>query len=163
MAVAYGIESSETLVLTEHAIPLAPLAGESENRSIAPSFSSALCSGDKRKGNADAKAWCASALEQLVDLFGNSRQRERTQMEVSTCQCQRVGTLPVSWHCQKTHLERGPLGRKQVRTTTRNDVRCRACSFSAGGWTFSFRASPLRPSDLPRPNWIVSRQVRRAQ
>jgi len=31
MAVAYGIESSETLVLTEHAIPLAPLAGESEN------------------------------------------------------------------------------------------------------------------------------------
>src|SRR5438034_6411913 len=78
-------------------------------------------------------------------------------MEVSTCQCQRVGTLPVSWHCQKTHLERAPLGRKQVRTTTRNDVRCRACSFSAGGWTFSFRASPLRPSDLPRPNWIVSR------
>src|SRR5438094_1502362 len=57
-------------------------------------------------------------------------------MEVSTCQCQRVGTLPVSWHCQKTHLERAPLGRKQARTTTRNDVRCRACSFSAGGWTF---------------------------
>ena len=31
MAVAYGIESSETLALTEHAVPLAPLAGENEN------------------------------------------------------------------------------------------------------------------------------------
>jgi len=31
MAVAYGIESSETLVVTEQAVPLAPLAGESEN------------------------------------------------------------------------------------------------------------------------------------
>src|SRR5439155_25235260 len=98
------------------------------------------CSRDKRKGNADAKAWCASASEQLVDLFGNSRQRERTQMEVSTCQCQRVGTLPVSWHCQQTHLERAPLGRKQARTTTRNEVRERACSFSSGGRSLYFRA-----------------------
>jgi hypothetical protein len=49
MAVAHGIELSETLVVTEHAVPLAPFAGESENLSHSASFSSALCSSDNRK------------------------------------------------------------------------------------------------------------------
>src|SRR5437899_10786130 len=98
MAVAYGIESSETLVVTEHAVPLATFAGESKNLSHSASFSSALRSSDNSKGNADARAWSASAVEQLIHLFGNSRQREKTQREVSACQCQRVGSLPVSWH-----------------------------------------------------------------
>jgi hypothetical protein len=64
--------------------------------------------------------------------------------------CQVPGT-------EKNDLERVPLGGKEVKATTRNDVRCRACSFSVGGWTFSLRASPPRPWDQPRPNWIVSR------
>jgi hypothetical protein len=57
MAIAQGIEPSETLVVTEHAVTIAPLAGESENLNHSASFSSALCSRDNRKGNADARAW----------------------------------------------------------------------------------------------------------
>ena len=115
MAVAYGIESSETLVLTEHAIPLAPLAGESKNLSHSASFSSALRSSDNRKGNADARAWCAIAFKQLIHLFGNSRQHERTT--------RRSVGVPVqeSWYpasllaLTETHFERAPLEGKRVR------------------------------------------------
>jgi len=69
---------SETLVVTEHAVPLAPFASESKNLSHGASFSSALHSSDNRKGTADARAWCALAFKQLIHLFGNNRQHERT-------------------------------------------------------------------------------------
>jgi len=92
MAIAQGIEPSETLVVTEHAVPLAPLTGESENLCHSASFSSALCSHDNRKGKANARAWYASALEQLVHLFGNSRQqRGLTDRSVSV-------PVPASWY-----------------------------------------------------------------
>ena len=92
MAVAYGIESSETLVLTEHAIPLAPLAGESENLIHSTLLLICFVFGRQEEGNADAKARCASASEQLVDLFGTSGQHERITDRGTSV------PLPESWY-----------------------------------------------------------------
>ena len=50
------LELDPSLVLTEHAVPLPPLAGEIEHLSHIASFLSALCSSDNRKGKADARA-----------------------------------------------------------------------------------------------------------
>src|SRR2546430_6035709 len=102
--------------MARRACPLPPAGAASFLRQ---SRSSTCCfplrPSNNRKGNADARAWCASAVEQLIHLLGNSRQHERTTGRGAGV------PMPASWYpasllaLTQNAFGRAPFEGKQVR------------------------------------------------